>query len=700
MDRTGQKLGNYEIQRQIGQGGFAEVYLGQHLFLKRPGAIKVMQAQFDPSTFAQFQAEAQVIANLQHPNIVPVLEFGLAEKDHAPFLVMPYLPQGSLRQRHPRGSHIALPVALEYLKQVAAALQYAHMNKVIHRDIKPENMLLGDAGQVLLSDFGIALVLQSSHYQNSRDIVGTIAYMSPEQLRGRVTFPSDQYALAITFYEWLTGAPPFQGSFAEVGGQHLHQPSPSLLGRIPSVPPGVDQVIQKALAKDPRQRFACVLDFARALEIAAGGNDPTGLIRSSFAVNPDEPTVPAQQSLVEPPTDLMQSTNDLGAGGLSLTDGIPRSGTATRDQVNSGAIPGMPMPVGSPSGVQQSIPPDPNAVSILYPPPPPSSSYPPFQNQNQSGIYPPGLQSNFNSGHFSSGGPPFMTPPLQPAGGTFGQQPAKPKKFNGIALISILVLVLLLLGTGAWGYLHFFASTASPGVNQNPQSGPTQQPGATAVIQPTPTPEIVATPSPDSTNVPGINPTPGSGASPTPSGPVTSYSAPQPGPGCDLNGGTWVPSPQGAFRSIQCGTTVTMDANQVRGYLNLQLPGNRPYASTNRIEVSGTIGSYYNDTCLGLAESDANTGYMVEFCRSGKWAIASISGSGSIIKTLASNITATRDNMTISLTLKGSTLTFAVDTESHPITITSFQPVKVAITAFGNSDETISFNNFSYITQF
>src|SRR5262249_49852456 len=144
-----------------------------------------------------------------------------------PFLVMEYAPNGTLRQKLPKGQPMTPAEILPYVKQVADALQYAHEEKLVHRDIKPENMLLSRRGEVLLSDFGIALVVQSSRYQSTQDGVGTLAYMAPEQIQGRPRSASDQYALGVVIYEWLTGERPFRGSMSEVVAQHLSaQPRP------------------------------------------------------------------------------------------------------------------------------------------------------------------------------------------------------------------------------------------------------------------------------------------------------------------------------------------------------------------------------------------------------------------------------------------------------------------------------------------
>jgi WD40 repeat protein len=151
------------------------------------------------------------------------------------------------------------------VRQVAAALQYAHDQKLIHRDVKPENMLLSYNNAVLLSDFGLAVIVQSSR-DRLQTVAGTVTYMAPEQLQGRASPASDQYALAAVIYEWLSGERLFSGSFIEVATQHVLVPPPSLRSKLPALSPAIDQVIQKALAKSPEQRFASVLEFAGAFE--------------------------------------------------------------------------------------------------------------------------------------------------------------------------------------------------------------------------------------------------------------------------------------------------------------------------------------------------------------------------------------------------------------------------------------------------
>src|SRR5947199_2060548 len=175
-DRIGQRLGNYQLLRYLGEGGFAEVYLGEHIHLGTQAAIKVLHTQLTSDDVDKFRIEARTIARLIHPHIVRVLEFGTEGK--TPYLVMDYAPNGTLRQRHPKGVILPLPLIVSYVGQLADALRYAHDEKLIHRDVKPDNMLLGRRNEVLLSDFDIALVAQSSRYQSAQEIAGTMAYMA------------------------------------------------------------------------------------------------------------------------------------------------------------------------------------------------------------------------------------------------------------------------------------------------------------------------------------------------------------------------------------------------------------------------------------------------------------------------------------------------------------------------------------------
>ena len=290
IDRTSQLLGNYRLVRLLGQGGFADVYLGEHVHLNTYAAIKVLRTQLAEDSVDNFRAEARTLAHLKHPNIVQVLDFGV--DGMTPYLVMEYAPNGTLRQRHARGVPIPIKVIVPYVKQVASALQYAHNQKLIHRDIKPENMLAGDQQQILLSDFGIAVMTASARAADPAQAggwnpAGTVSYMAPEQIQGKTVPASDQYALAIVVYEWLTGAPPFNGSYMEVAAQQISASPPSLREKAPSITPDVEQVVLTALNKDPQQRFGRIEAFAMALEQAA----QTGVSASVAPVPPSSTVI-------------------------------------------------------------------------------------------------------------------------------------------------------------------------------------------------------------------------------------------------------------------------------------------------------------------------------------------------------------------------------------------------------------------------
>jgi predicted ATPase/serine/threonine protein kinase len=262
----GQQLGNYQLVGRLGQGGFAEVYLGEHIYLDTHAAIKVLQTHLTQENMEQFRAEARTIAQLEHHNIVRILEFGI--QDTTPFLVMSYAPGGSLRNRHPKGTPVPLSSILLYVQQVAAALQYAHNANLIHRDIKPENLLLGRNDEVLLSDFGLVLLAHSTGSLTTTEMAGTIPYTAPEQLQGKPRKASDQYALGVVVYEWLCGERPFEGTVSELIAQHLIVPPLPLREKNPTIPQAVEDVVLKALSKNPKSRFASVQAFATALERA------------------------------------------------------------------------------------------------------------------------------------------------------------------------------------------------------------------------------------------------------------------------------------------------------------------------------------------------------------------------------------------------------------------------------------------------
>jgi eukaryotic-like serine/threonine-protein kinase len=259
-----QIIGEYRLRQKLGGGGFGNVYLAEHIYEHSQVAIKILQVPLvKPEDFHGFIKEAGTMTLLRHPHIIPLLYFNLSSEG-LPFLVMEYAANGTLRDRHPKGSQVRLASIVEYVEQIASALQYAHDRRIIHRDVKPENMLLRADGTLLLSDFGIAKIMEQSTLMSVQTQIGTPVYMAPEQHVGRPCFASDQYALAVVVYEWLSGTRPFQGTSFGLAVQHMTMPPTPLLDLLPTLPPSIEQVVFKALSKAPEQRFATIQEFATA----------------------------------------------------------------------------------------------------------------------------------------------------------------------------------------------------------------------------------------------------------------------------------------------------------------------------------------------------------------------------------------------------------------------------------------------------
>jgi tetratricopeptide (TPR) repeat protein len=266
-DRVGQKLGNYRLIQLIGQGSVAEVYLGEHIRRKTLAAVKVWYYQLSSEDIKRFQAEASRLTLLAHPHIVYLLKYGVT--DRLPFVVMEYANEKSLRLRYRRGMQLSLATVVPIARQLAEALEYAHNAGIVHGDIKPENMFSRQGNEVLLSDFNMASIALNSYAQyNKLEMASIVAYMAPEQLQGQVEKASDQYALAVVIYEWLSGKLPFHGSFTEVATQHMIVPPAPLHTIVPTISSTVEEAVLRALEKDPRKRFRGVREFVAVLEEA------------------------------------------------------------------------------------------------------------------------------------------------------------------------------------------------------------------------------------------------------------------------------------------------------------------------------------------------------------------------------------------------------------------------------------------------
>ena len=298
------RLGNYELRRQLGEGGMAQVYLARDVRLGREVAVKVLNRNLAdrPGFRDRFMREARVAAGLDHPNIVPLFDFGDTE---ALFLVMPFVSGGSLQDLLPRAP---LPIGevVTYGSQIADALEYAHHRKVVHRDVKPANMLIHADGRLMLSDFGLAKIVnatQKLQAPRNRPDAGTPEYMAPEQVVGSSDSRSDIYGLGVVLYLLLTGRLPFSGSTShEVMQAHLHKDPRPVRAYNPNVPAAMEAVVMRAMAKQPADRFQRAGELGAALLsalIADAGDAPTFVLGSPSSQGGSRPT--GQVPIVLPP---------------------------------------------------------------------------------------------------------------------------------------------------------------------------------------------------------------------------------------------------------------------------------------------------------------------------------------------------------------------------------------------------------------
>ncbi len=305
-DYVGRSLGRYRLEKLLGQGGMAEVHQATDTKLARTVAVKVILAThaIKGDFLERFLREARMVASLEHPNILPVYDFG--EDNGVPFLVMPYLSGGSLRERLRAGA-VPLALASAWITQLADALDAAHAAGVLHRDVKPANVLVDRNDRLFLADFGIAKMLENqSGLTTTGVVVGTPIYMAPEQAQGRPATPAtDRYALAVVAYEILCGRPPFDGDNPlSLMHQHVSSPPPLLSARIGGLPAGLDAVLSQALAKDPAARpptCRALADAVAAL-LPAGITPPPAL--AGRGASPGSTTSPTMVSTPEirPPT--------------------------------------------------------------------------------------------------------------------------------------------------------------------------------------------------------------------------------------------------------------------------------------------------------------------------------------------------------------------------------------------------------------
>ena len=254
----GQKINDrYEVRKLIGEGGMANVYLGYDTILERDVAIKVLRGDLadDEKFVRRFRREAQSASLLNHPNIVQIYDVG--EDDGNFYIVMEYIKGQTLKQLIKKRGKLSVPEVVDIMSQLTDGLAHAHDSYIIHRDIKPQNIMILDDGMIKITDFGIAMAINASDLTQTNSVMGSVHYLPPEQASGKgSTIKSDIYSLGIMMYEMLAGVMPFRGETAvEIAMKHLKNPMPSIMKKNETVSQAVENIILKATAKNPKNRY-------------------------------------------------------------------------------------------------------------------------------------------------------------------------------------------------------------------------------------------------------------------------------------------------------------------------------------------------------------------------------------------------------------------------------------------------------------
>ncbi|MGZ9234344.1 MAG: protein kinase domain-containing protein [Anaerolineales bacterium] len=350
------KVGRYKIKAELGRGGMATVYRAFDPISNREVAIKILPRELlnNLITRARFKRELKLIASLEHPAIVPVYDVG-GENDHQPFFVMRYMSGGSLSDMIKQGRFSLRDAAL-IIERLASALDYAHSRGIIHRDIKPDNVLFDASDNTYLSDFGVAKFTEARVSATGREVIGTPAYISPEQALGEdVDHRADIYGLGAMLYEMLTGERPF-GKETVIGLalQHVNDPVPNILKLRPDLPGQIDVIIKTAMAKNREKRYATALDMAHELNTVAFEG---------------EQTIPKMTALVDRQTGPSSSAKRTGwiLTGLLLLLVLAGGAYAFRGQ-----LPFLFSPTVTPTALPTSAPPTATPTMTFTPEPSPT----------------------------------------------------------------------------------------------------------------------------------------------------------------------------------------------------------------------------------------------------------------------------------------------------------------------------------------
>ena len=322
--------GRYELEKLVGSGGMSNVFRAHDRLLERTVALKILHEQYtrDDDYVERFRREARAVAQLTHPNIVTVIDRG--EQDGRQFIVFEFVEGENLKEVIAHGQ-VPVRDAVGLALQVARALSFAHGRGLVHRDVKPQNVLLNEDGQAKVTDFGIARSLDVQGVTQTGTVLGTSDYIAPEQARGQKVDPkTDMYSLGAVLYELLTGDVPFAGdNFVAVAMRHVNEPAPSVLEHRPDCPVRLDLAVQRAMAKDPADRFESMDDFASELETCLAevdGRTDEGATMIVPAARPRQRRAPRRRRLPVVPlllTGLVAAAVAVGAFLLVDDGGTP-----------------------------------------------------------------------------------------------------------------------------------------------------------------------------------------------------------------------------------------------------------------------------------------------------------------------------------------------------------------------------------------
>ncbi len=342
-DLSGQTLGKYQLVERLGRGGMADVYKGYHPRLERYVAVKTLHSQLieaSPDFLPRFEREAKAVATLRHPHIVQVYDFDLQGEVY--YMVMELVDGESLGEvlfrLAKKNQRLTYQRILELLQEISSALDYAHHNHMLHRDIKPSNVLLDKSGHAYLVDFGIARILGSStHFTSTGTLIGTPHYMSPEQCKGEeLTTASDVYALGVMLFEMLVGRVPYDADTPYgIIHKHINEPLPPARSLRSDLPAEVEAVLNKALAKEPRDRYQAAGElaaaFQQALSVKPLSSTPA-ILSSAPKIQPVQGVRPPVMIAAAPPPSVPPppvAVNKEAASARSVSSSAPAAGAVS-----------------------------------------------------------------------------------------------------------------------------------------------------------------------------------------------------------------------------------------------------------------------------------------------------------------------------------------------------------------------------------